>query len=65
MTGTHTGVSPGPTDRGMYHQPRLERLGSFRELTQAGGAAFSDLWTTDAADGCSLNGSSSYVCYAK
>jgi hypothetical protein len=65
MTGTHNGVSPGPEDRGTYHQPRLERLGSFRELTQAGGAAFSDLWTTDAADGCSLNGSSSYVCYNK
>ena len=63
MTGIHTGASPGPTGRGGYDQPRLERLGSFRELTQAGGSAFSDLWTTDAADGCSLNGSSSYVCY--
>jgi hypothetical protein len=55
--------SPGPpSSRGSYAKPRLERLGTFRELTQAGGAAFSDLWTTDSADGCALNGSSSYTC---
>jgi hypothetical protein len=52
----------GPPNKPGYVKPRLERLGTFRELTQAGGAAFSDLWTTDSADGCAMNGSSSYTC---
>ena len=55
--------SPGPPQgHGSYEKPRLERLGTFRELTQAGGAAFSDMWTTDGTDGCAMNGSSSYTC---
>ena len=40
----------------------LTPTGTFRQLTQAGGASFSDMWTTDSADGCALNGSSSYTC---
>jgi hypothetical protein len=52
-----------PAGSGSYAKPRLERLGTFRELTQAGGASFSDLWTTDSADGCVISGSSSYTCY--
>lgn len=52
--------SPGPP--GSYGKPRLERLGTFRELTQSGGAAFSDLFTTDNADGCVMTSSSSYTC---
>jgi hypothetical protein len=63
MSGIQNGVSSGLAGRGAYQRPRLERLGSFRELTQAGGAAFSDLWTTDAADGCAMTSSSSYTCY--
>jgi hypothetical protein len=48
---------------GNYGKPKLERLGSFRELTLAGGASFSDMWTTDSSDGCSMTSSSSYTCY--
>ncbi|MGZ5234334.1 MAG: lasso RiPP family leader peptide-containing protein [Burkholderiales bacterium] len=44
-----------------YSQPRLSRLGTFRELTRSGGAAFSDMFTTDGA-GCAMHGSSSYTC---
>jgi hypothetical protein len=47
----------------LYGKPRLERLGTFRELTQSGGQAFSDMWTTDGTDGCALQGSSSYTCH--
>jgi hypothetical protein len=55
--------SPGPpVGTGLYAKPRIERLGTFRELTQAGGSEFSDLWTTDSGDGCVVNGSSSYTC---
>ena len=54
---------PGPPGgQGSYVKPRLERLGTFRELTQAGGASFSDMWTTDSADGCVMTGSASYTC---
>ncbi len=45
-----------------YSQPRLARLGTFRELTRAGGTAFADLFVTDSDDGCVLNSSSSYTC---
>jgi hypothetical protein len=45
-----------------YVKPRLERLGTFRELTRSGGAAFSDMWTTDGTDGCVITSSSSYTC---
>jgi hypothetical protein len=55
----NTGPPQGPTE---YAKPRLERIGTFRELTQAGGASFSDMWTTDTNDACALNGSSSYTC---
>jgi hypothetical protein len=50
--------------RSNYGKPRLERLGTFRELTRSGGAAFTDLFTTD-GDGCALTSSSSYTCTAK
>lgn len=55
----------GKEERGppmSYGQPRLSRLGTFRELTRAGGASFSDMFTTDSADGCVMKGSSSYTC---
>lgn len=45
-----------------YSQPRLVRLGTFRELTRSGGAAFSDMFATDSGAGCVMNGSSSYTC---
>jgi len=45
-----------------YSQPRLSRLGSFRELTRAGGMAYSDMFVTDNADGCVMRTSSSYTC---
>ena len=55
--------SPGPPgSHGSYVKPRLERLGTFRELTQAGGTAFSDLWTTDGTVGCVMTSSSTYTC---
>lgn len=63
MNGSHTGASSGPQGRGAYGTPRLERLGTFRELTQAGATAFSDLFTTDSTDGCTMTSSSSYTCY--
>lgn len=47
-----------------YAKPRLERLGTFRDLTLSGAAAFSDLFTTDANDGCVMNSSSQYTCYS-
>jgi hypothetical protein len=62
MNGSHTGGPQSPRGRGAYGKPRLERLGTFRELTQAGGAAFSDLFTTDAAVGCVMTSSKTYVC---
>jgi len=61
MNHTVADRSP-PAGSGSYAKPRLERLGTFRELTQAGGAHFSDMWTTDSADGCVITGSSTYVC---
>lgn len=48
---------------GRYATPKLERLGTFRELTLSGGASFSDMWVTDSADGCQMTSSSSYTCY--
>lgn len=45
-----------------YGQPRLSRLGTFRELTRSGGLSFSDMFTTDSSDGCVMSGSSSYTC---
>ena len=45
-----------------YERPTLERLGTFRELTQSGGTAFSDMFVTDSVVGCAMNGSSSYTC---
>jgi len=45
-----------------YSQPRVSRLGTFRELTRAGGTAFADLFVTDSNDGCAVNSSSSYTC---
>jgi hypothetical protein len=60
---TTSAGSPGPpSGTGPYVKPRLERLGTFRELTQAGGAHFSDMWTTDSSDGCYMTSSSTYSC---
>lgn len=50
--------------RSNYDTPRLERLGTFRELTRSGGASFTDMFTTD-GDGCAMTSSSSYTCTAK
>jgi hypothetical protein len=36
----------------MYETPKLERYGTFRELTLGGGAFRLDGLTTDSADGC-------------
>lgn len=36
----------------MYEKPKLERFGTFRELTLGGGTFRSDGLTTDADDGC-------------
>jgi len=57
-----TGSTGPPAGRASYAKPRLEKLGTFRELTQAGGASFSDMWTTDSSDGCAITGSSTYTC---
>jgi hypothetical protein len=58
-------MNQGKEERGppmSYNQPRLSRLGTFRELTRSGGLSFSDMFTTDSSDGCVMNGSSSYTC---
>jgi len=55
----------GSEERGppaAYDQPKLSRLGTFRELTRSGGLSFSDMFTTDGSDGCVMRGSSSYTC---
>ena len=63
MNATSMTGSPGPPGcYGFYHKPELECLGTLRELTQSGGAAFSDLWTTDVGAGCRLTSSSTYTC---
>ena len=62
MNGPSMTGSPGPPNSGSYEKPELQCLGTLRELTQSGGAAFSDLWTTDSDDGCVMNGSSTYTC---
>jgi hypothetical protein len=56
----HEGRGP-PQRTSSYVKPRLERLGTFRELTRSGGAAFSDMFSTD-GDGCLMTSSSSYTC---
>ena len=50
------------TGDGMYRKPKLERFGSFRELTQLGLDAEGDggvyiglIASTPSADGCNLN----------
>jgi len=53
----------GPPRRTSYVKPKLERLGTFRELTRSGGAAFNDMFSTD-GDGCKMTSSSSYTCSA-
>jgi hypothetical protein len=66
MNGENMTGSPGPPgSQGLYRKPELECFGTLRDLTQSGGAAFSDLWTTDSADGCIMTGSSSYTCVRK
>jgi hypothetical protein len=45
-----------------YEKPRLDKFGTFRELTQSGGAAFHDIFLTDSNDGCALT-SSTLTCY--
>ena len=39
----------------MYEMPKLERYGSFRELTLGGGAVPSDGFTPAVGDGCAPN----------
>ena len=36
----------------MYEAPKIERYGTFRELTEGGGVVDSDLFTADGTDGC-------------
>lgn len=64
MNGDNMTGSPGPPgSQGLYRKPELECFGTLRDLTQSGGAAFSDMFTTDGSDGCAMtNGSTSYVC---
>jgi hypothetical protein len=45
-----------------YEKPRLDKFGTFRELTRSGGAAFNDIFLTDSNDGCALT-SSTLTCY--
>lgn len=63
MQGHRSETRRSTSAAGHYARPRLERLGTFRELTLSGGANFSDMWTTDSADGCQMTSSSSYTCY--
>ena len=50
-------IGPGP-----YSKPSLERLGTFRELTQSGGSTFSDLFTIGNGDGaCRLRSSACII----
>ena len=56
-TGTEERGPPVP-----YSQPRLSRLGTFRELTRSGGMSFSDMFATDGSAGCVMKSSSSYTC---
>lgn len=66
MNGGTMSGSPGPPgSHGSYQKPELERFGTLRELTQSGGAAYSDMFTTDGTDGCIMNGSSSYTCHSR
>jgi len=45
-----------------YEKPRLDKFGTFRELTRAGGNAWHDVFLTDSDDGCALT-SSTLTCY--
>ena len=54
----------GPPGKMSYSQPRLSRLGTFRELTRSGGTAFTDMFVLNSSDGCVMTGSSSYTCKA-
>jgi len=52
---------PGPEKLAEYEKPRLDKFGTFRELTRAGGNAYHDVFVTDSNDGCLL-GSSGSTC---
>lgn len=54
-----------PRARGQYGKPRLERLGTFRELTRSGGFAFTDPLlgpSSNGSPGCAWTSSSSITC---
>jgi hypothetical protein len=58
-----------PMGRGQYGKPRLERLGTFRELTRSGGFAFTDPLLGpsspgDGGPGCAWASSTSLTCTA-
>jgi hypothetical protein len=38
----------------MYQEPKLERYGTFREVTQGGGADVNDPFTLDPDDDCTV-----------
>jgi hypothetical protein len=52
------GGSESRRNRHGYQQPRLERLGTLRELTQCGSYPLLDLLLGGDIDGCALTGSS-------
>ena len=56
----------GPPGTTSYGKPRLSRLGTFRELTRSGGAAFTDMFVMNSPSptGCVLTSSSTYTCTA-
>ena len=39
----------------MYEKPKLERFGTFEELTKVGIDGRNDGWTINGADGCEQN----------
>ena len=59
MNGPHVQGSLTSPKHLAYDKPKLERLGSFRELTQCGALSLIDLWLGERGEGrCGLTGSS-------
>jgi hypothetical protein len=59
MTGVDVEGSLTSRKHDAYDKPKLERLGTFRELTQCGDISLIDLWLGGRGDDrCPLTGSS-------